>query len=267
MSTPHFAPDITDELVRIHEQYLVPAIYAQWASRVADIAEIEVGQDVLDVASGTGSLARAAQLETGLKGKVVGLDLSEKMLAAARRKSPLIEWRHGDAALMPFDDNCFDRVICQFSFMFISNRVATIKEMLRVCKPDGRVILAIWGPLQPASAYDDLIKMVRQLSGEHAARKIALPWDLGKPGAMDALLISSGVNEYECHERAGLAKYPSIQAFLETHLLLAGEYDSLDKTAFAKTLETANIRLHTHLTADRQLLTQLNARIFKISTD
>jgi len=267
MSTPHFAPDITDSLVRTHEQYLVPAIYSQWASRVADIAEIEVGQDVLDVACGTGSLARAAHLETGLKGKVVGLDQSEKMLAAARQHSQSIEWRLGDAALMPFSDDCFDRVMCQFSFMFISNRVATIREMLRVCKPGGLVILAIWGPLQPASAYDDLIKMIRRIYGDHAARKLAVPWDLGKPGVMDSLLISSGVNEYECHERVGLAKYQSMRAFLEAHLRLAGEYDDQDEMAFEKVLETANIQLHSHLSADRQLLTQLNARIFKIRPD
>lgn len=267
MSTPHFAPDITDDLVRVHEQYLVPAIYSQWASRVADIAEIEVGQEILDVACGTGSLARAAQLETGLKGKVVGLDSSDKMLAAARQHSQSIEWRLGDAALMPFGDGCFDRVMCQFSFMFITNRVATIKEMLRVCKPGGLVIVAIWGPLQPASAYDDLIKMIRQISGEHVARKIAVPWDLGKPGVMDSLLISSGVNEYECHERAGLAKYESMQAFLEAHLRLAGEYDKMDLLKLAKVLETANKQLHSHLAADKQLITQLNARIFKIRPD
>ena len=264
MSTSHFAPEITDGLVRAHEQYLVPAIYSQWASRVADIAEIEVGHEVLDVACGTGSLARAAQIETGLRGKVVGLDLSEKMLEAARRSSQLIEWRLGDAALMPFDNDRFDRVMCQFSFMFITNRVATIKEMLRVCKPDGMVILAIWGPLQPASAFDDLIRMIREVSGDHAAKKLALPWDLGKPGVMDSLLISSGVNEYECHERVGLARYPSIKAFLEAHLQLAGEFDELNEITYQGILHTAEVRLHKHLSTDRQLLTQLNARIFKI---
>jgi len=264
MSTSHFAPEITDGLVRAHEQYLVPAIYSQWASRVADIAEIEVGQEILDVACGTGSLARAAQLEAGLKGKVVGLDLSEKMLDSARRSSELIEWRLGDAALMPFDNDRFDRVMCQFSFMFISNRVAAIKEMLRVCKPKGQVILAIWGPLHPAGAYDDLIRMIREMSGDFAAKKLALPWDLGKPGVMDSLLISSGVNEYECHERVGLARYSSVKAFLEAHLQLAGEFDDLDETAFQDLLNTAEVRLHKHLSADKQLLTQLNARIFKI---
>jgi len=264
MGTSHFAPEITDGLVRAHEQYLVPAIYSQWASRVADIAEIEVGQEVLDVACGTGSLARAAQFETGLKGKVTGLDLSEKMLEAARRSSQLIDWKLGDAAAMPFENDRFDRVMCQFSFMFINNRVATIKEMIRVCKPDGMVILAIWGPLAPSSAYDDLIRIIREVSGDHAAKKLALPWDLGKPGVMDSLLISSGVNEYECHERVGLAKYPSIRALLEAHLHLAGEFDKLDEGAFQALLNTAEINLHKHLSPDRQLLTQLNARVFKI---
>lgn len=264
MSTPHFAPEITDEMVRTHEQILVPAIYAQWASRVAEIAEIELGHEVLDVACGTGTLARAAQLETGLKGKVVGLDLSEMMLAAARQHSQAIEWTLGDAASMPFEDGRFDRVMCQFSLMFISNRVATIKEMRRVCKPDGLVILAIWGPLQYTSAYDELINLVGETCGDNIAKKLALPWDLGKPGIMDSLLISSGVNEYECHERVGVARYTSVKAFLESHLRLTGEFDGLDQQAFERILELANMRLHSHLTADRQLHTQLNARIFKI---
>lgn len=264
MNTPHFAPEITDDLVRTHEQYLVPAIYTQWASRVAEIAEIEFGQEILDVACGTGTLARAAHLETGLKGKVVGLDLSEKMLAAASRHSQAIEWKLGDAASMPFEKNRFDRVMSQFSLMFITNRVATIKEMLRVCKPDGLVILAIWGPLPHGSAYEELIKLIGQFSGYHAAKKLALPWDLGKPGVMDAMLLASGVNEYECFERDGFARYPSVSAFLESHLRLAGEFDGLDEQAFQEILNTANLKLHSHLSTEHQLITKLNARVFKV---
>ena len=59
MTTQHFTPEVSDDLVRLHEQYLVPAIYAQWAARVAEISEIDVGHHVLDVACGTGTLARA----------------------------------------------------------------------------------------------------------------------------------------------------------------------------------------------------------------
>lgn len=264
MANLHFTPDITDDLVRVHEQYLVPAIYAQWASRVADIAEIEVGQDVLDVACGTGTLARAIRLEAGLRGKIIGLDTSEKMLESAHRQSSGIEWQLGDATKMPFVKHRFDRVMCQFALMFFTNRVAAIKEMLRVCKPDGLVVVATWGSLQPGGAYDTLIKLVGKLRGAHAAAKMSSPWTLGKPGVIDALLLSSGINEYECHERFGKASYPSIRAFIESHLQLAGEYDNMDTDSFQELWDAANMQLRPFVGPGGQLIAQLNANIFVI---
>jgi len=262
--TLNFTPEITDDLIKVHEQVLVPAIYAQWAGRVAEIAEIELGQHVLDVACGTGTLARTVKLETGLTGRVVGLDASEKMLESAHRQSSKIEWQLGDAAMMPFEDQQFDRVMCQFSLMFITNRVATIKEMIRVCKMDGLVVLATWGPLLRGGAYDVLIQLVGQFCGAQSATKLALPWALGKPGVLDALILSSGANEYECHERVGKAHYPSLKLFIETHLQLAGEFDKLDDQTLRALMNAANKQLHAFLTPSGQLVAQLNAHIFTL---
>jgi SAM-dependent methyltransferase len=267
MTTQQYTPGISDELIRMHEQYLVPAIYAQWANRVAEIAEIDLGHHVLDVACGTGTLARAVQLETGLSGKIVGLDTSSKMLESAREKSRGIEWKLGDATAMPFEKNQFDRVMCQFALMFIANRVATIKEMIRVCKPDGLVVLATWGSLQHGGAYEALIDLVRKYIGSHVAMKLAAPWALGKPGAMDALLLSSGVNEYECHQRVGQAKYPSMRAFIEAHLRLAGEFDDLTEQSLDEIYDAADMQLHPFLTPGGQLIAQLNSNIFTVMAD
>jgi len=77
----------------MHELYLVPAIYAQWAHWIVEHANINLGHDVLDVACGTGTLARAASLETGLIGKVIGLSASEKMLESARKHPSDVEWQ------------------------------------------------------------------------------------------------------------------------------------------------------------------------------
>ena len=265
MAISHFTPEISADLVRVHEQYLVPAIYAQWAGRVAEIAEIEFGHHVLDVACVTGTLARAAQLETGLAGQVTGLDASELMLESAQRQSPGIKWQIGDATSMPFEKNRFDRVMCQFSLMFITNRVAAIKEMLRVCKVDGLVLVATWGPLHHGSAFDTLIKLVNQHLGSHAATKLSSPWKLGKSGVMDSLLLSSGVNEYECHERFGQARYPSIRAFIEAHLRLADEFNELDEQSYRELLNAANSQLHQHLLPGGELIAELNANIFAIN--
>ncbi len=162
MTDPHFSPEITNEFVRLHEELLVPAIYGQWAHRVADAAEIDLGHSVLDIACGTGSLTKAAQLEAGLKGRVVGLDASEIMLASAAKKSRGIIWQQADAEDLPYEKNEFDRVLCQFSMMFMPNRVAAIKEMLRVCKPDGMVVIAVWAQLDHSKAYGTLIKLVQK---------------------------------------------------------------------------------------------------------
>ena len=264
MATQHFTPEISDKLVTIHERYLVPAIYAQWASRVADIAEIDLGQHVLDVACGTGTLARAVKLETGLSGKVIGLDNNEKMLASAQAHSRGIEWQLGDATAMPFEKYQFDRVMCQFALMFINNRVAVIKEMMRVCKPDGLVVVATWGPLHHGGAYDALIKLVNRFLGSNAALKLSSPWALGKPGVMDALLLTSGVNEYECHQRVGQASYPSMRAFIEAHLRLAGEFDNLNEQSIDEIFSAADKELRPFLAAGGQLVAQLNANIFTV---
>jgi len=264
MESLKFTPEITDDLVRVHEQYLVPAIYAQWAGRVADIAEIELGQRVLDAACGTGTLARAVKLEVGLNGKVIGLDANEKMLESADRQSRRIEWQLGDVTAMPFENNQFDRVMCQFSLMFIANRVKAIKEMLRVCKLDGLVVLATWGPLHTGGAYDILINLILKYCGDHPAAKLSHPWSLGKIGVMDSVLLSAGVNEYECHERVGLARYPSMKAFVEAHLQLAGEYNNLNEEVLQELMNEAHKKLHSFLAPGGQLIAHLNANIFTV---
>ena len=265
MTESHFTPEITDDFVKMHEDFLVPAIYAQWAHRVAEIAEINLGHHILDVACGTGTLARAALLEAGLTGKVTALDASEKMLESARQNSRKIEWQHGDAEAMPFEKNRFDRVMCQFSLMFIANRVAAIREMLRVCKPDGLVVVAIWAPMHHSKAYCALAKLIQTYAGAHAAFKLSSPWKLGAPGVMDALLLTAGVNEYECHQRIGLVRFPSIAAFIETHLRIVGEFHKLDEETYQNMLSAADTDLREFLVPGGQLVAQLDANVFTIN--
>jgi hypothetical protein len=142
-----------------------------------------------------------------------------------------------------------------------------IKEMLRVCKPNGLVVVATWGPLQVGGAYDKLIRLINKFSGAHSAIRLSAPWSLGKPGALDTLLLSAGVNEYECHERVGQAPYPSIRAFIETHLRLAGEFEKLSEETLAEILSAAHIELRPFLSPGGQLIAQLNANIFTVKAD
>ena len=78
---------VTNNAAETYEEFFVPALFQEWAERVVDAAQIEGGQHVLDVACGTGVLARAAARRVGPKGSVIGLDVNEGMLAVAQRKA------------------------------------------------------------------------------------------------------------------------------------------------------------------------------------
>jgi ubiquinone/menaquinone biosynthesis C-methylase UbiE len=137
----------------IYETVFVPAMMGEWAPRVIALANPQPGERVLDVACGTGALTRVVAQSIGPNGRVVGLDLSPEMLAEARKitldpsNAAPIEWREGDASAIPFEDEAFDIVFCNFGLMFFPDRVAALKEMRRVLKPDGRLALAVWGSI------------------------------------------------------------------------------------------------------------------------
>lgn len=267
MTEKHLLPKITDDFVKMHDDFLVPIIYAQWSHHLTDLAEIESGNNVLDVACGTGVVTRAAQMEVGMRGKVTGLDHNEKMLAIARKKSSGIEWELGDACSLPYEDNSFDRVLCQFALMFIDNRISAIKELMRVCKPNGRVVVSTWAPLDQTRVYTALVNLTRQFAGSRAALKLAAPWTLGIPGKMDNLLLSAGVNEYECHQRVGIARFPSVETLVEIHLRSAGEYHKLDEETFASMQRAAEHTFAPYIIMDGQVAADLNANIFILFPD
>ncbi len=109
---------VSASAAQVYEDFFVPALFQQWASRVADAAKIASGHCVLDVACGTGVVTREIAKRLGENGSVIGLDLNPGMLAVAKEKAPNIEWQQGNAEALPFDSNSFDVVVCQFGLMF-----------------------------------------------------------------------------------------------------------------------------------------------------
>src|SRR5829696_8555253 len=110
------------EAAEVYEANFVPALFAEWAPHLVEAAGVAPGQAVLDVACGTGVVARTAADRMGGQGRVVGLDLNQGMLTVAGRLRPDIEWRQGDAASLPFAPGSFDVVLCQSALMFFPDR-------------------------------------------------------------------------------------------------------------------------------------------------
>src|SRR5262245_49391877 len=126
----------------LYERYLVPAVTLPWAVDLVSRVEVHRGDRLLDVACGTGVVARAAAERVGRGGRVVGLDLNPEMLAVSVRRKrwvPLrIEWCEGSALALPFAQGEFGVVLCQFGLQFFPDPLAALREMRRVLAPDGR---------------------------------------------------------------------------------------------------------------------------------
>jgi ubiquinone/menaquinone biosynthesis C-methylase UbiE len=138
---------------KAYEDLHVPALFQQWAPLVVEAAEIHPGQRVLDIACGTGVLAREAALQVGENGFLAALDATPGMLVVAKQLAPSIEWREGIAESLPYEDDSFDAVISQFGMMFFQDRLAALREMVRVLVPGGRMAVAVWESLENSEAY------------------------------------------------------------------------------------------------------------------
>jgi len=101
--------------------------------------------------------------------------------------------------------------------------------------------------------------------GSRAALKLSAPWSLGVPGVMDRLLLATRINEYICHERLGVTRYPSLEAFVKTHLKLADEYYNMDEEIYDKLLNAADVELRPYMVNGGQLVAQLDANIYTIN--
>jgi ubiquinone/menaquinone biosynthesis C-methylase UbiE len=118
-----------------YERYLVPSIFRPWAEDLVKIAALRPGERVLDIACGTGIVARTAARKFDGSGSVVGLDLSAPMLATARAAAAAegmaVEWWEGSAVNLPLADAAFEVVFCQQGLQFFPDRVSALREMYR----------------------------------------------------------------------------------------------------------------------------------------
>ncbi len=112
---------------------------------VVEAAGIEAGQDVLDVATGTGN---AALVAAGKGAKVTGLDLTPELFEKARERAAdagvEVEWVEGDAEELPYEDGTFDRVLSAIGIQFAPRHEVVAKELARVCRPGGLIVLGNW---------------------------------------------------------------------------------------------------------------------------
>jgi SAM-dependent methyltransferase len=216
MSGPTLQAQI--DAANAYEALFVPALFGQWAPKVADAVQIRPGDRVLDVACGTGIAAREAASRTESSGHVVGIDPNPGMVAVARQLAQTIEWQEGAAEELPFPGQSFDVVMSQFGLMFFRDRRQALGEMLRVLVPGGRLAVAVWDSLDDIPAYASEVALIERVAGQRAADALRAPFVLGRRKDLATLFAEAGVVSAGISTHRGTARFPSIRIMVEADL-------------------------------------------------
>jgi|SRR5262245_3207485 len=244
-----------------YEKDFVPAIFAQWPPVLAEIASVKAGDRVLDVACGTGILAREVAGRVGPTGRVTGLDLNEGMLAVARRLQPETDWRQGDAGRLSFEDKAFDVVASQFALMFFPDPVAAIREMWRVLAPRGRLVVAVCAPIAQTKGYSELARILRREAGEEAAAMVEGYFALGDERVLQQLCKAAGVAGASVLTREGWARFASIDEFIRIEIKGSPLTNLVDAASYRGVLKAARQELRDFCDTQGRVSIRLDATI------
>ncbi len=148
-----------------YARFLAPALFEPWARLLVELVGVAAGMAVLDVATGTGLVARLAARFLGATGRVVASDISAAMLEVAQSErvepdAAPIEWVQAPAAALRLPDRAFDVALCHQGLPFFTDRPAAVREIRRVLRSGGVAGLSVWAagyPLAPFQAYIDVL--------------------------------------------------------------------------------------------------------------
>lgn len=206
-------PHASESPAEIYERHMMPAMFAPWVSSLLDATRLEANERLLDVACGTGIVARQALSRAGASGPVVGLDINGQMLAIAQTKAPGVRWVRGNGMAMPFAPLTFDVVVCQQGLQFFPERSAGLREMMRVLVSGGRLAIAVWCAIESSAGHHALAKGLERHVSPEAAALMYGAFRLGDADAIQSLLEAAGFRDVRIHQEERRARFPSPEAF------------------------------------------------------
>jgi ubiquinone/menaquinone biosynthesis C-methylase UbiE len=198
-----------------YERYIVRAFMRVWTDALLDVAKVAAGTRILDVACGTGVVARQAASRLGKHGHVVGVDLNEGMLAVARtRPQPSdasIEWKQGNATALPVSEATFDVVLCQQGLQFFPDKPAALRDMRRVLVPTGRLVLSVWRRISHCPWQRAVADALERHVGTEAATGIRGAFALADREELRSLISAGGFRTVRIRIDSQMIRYPSLE--------------------------------------------------------
>jgi len=182
-----------------YDRLLGPALFEPYADNLVERLPNDKSLRVLELACGTGIVTRRLREALHSSATLVATDLNEPMVVYACNAVPAagITWRQADAQALPFEDESFDVVVCQFGFMFLPDKPAGFREAYRVLAPGGVLLANIWHSLDanpPAAVID---ATVARLFPADPPRFLETPYGYGDPERIARDMAAAGWKEVQ----------------------------------------------------------------------
>jgi ubiquinone/menaquinone biosynthesis C-methylase UbiE len=222
-----------------YDRYLVPAFFGPCANELLELAAPAAGERVLNLACGTGVVARRLAARVGATGTVVGVDINNQMVAfaaSATERSVSIEWHSADAARLPLGDAAFDLVCCQQGLQFFHDQASALREAHRVLVPGGRIALAVWRSIEQNPAFVTFADALDRHVGTEAAEMMRAPFSGPDREPLRRLLAGASFAVVQIRIASLLVRFPSPREFLRQEVAsspLAGPVGALDPPRLA----------------------------------
>ena len=191
MSLPTYAMG-TSSFPDMYEQRLVGPLFTPFAAMTLDRVPLTGARSLLDVACGTGIVARLAKERLGETAQVVGVDVSPPMLEVAARIASDIDWRAGRAEALPIaSGEMFDVVICQQGLQFFADKTTACRELRRALAPNGTLAVAVWR----SNADMPELAALRAVAERHLGPIDDQRYGFGDADVLAALLEVNGIRD------------------------------------------------------------------------
>ena len=215
VATTQTAYDTTygDNAAENYERYFVPVIPRRFGSALIKEARLRPGERVLDLACGTGIIARMAVEQVGPAGLVAGVDVNSAMLDTARAVNAglPIKWYESSAESIPLPDRTFDVAFCQLGLQFIADQAAALRELRRVLVPGGRVYINT--PV-PNEFFDVLDREIARHVSEEASAFVHAVFSLHDPHVLADLLTNAGFAQADVRVHTEHIQLPGPRDFM-----------------------------------------------------
>lgn len=204
--------DFVGSIPENYERYFVPLIFAEYAERLADKVEHGEGINILETACGTGVVTRNIAQRLAGGSRTVATDFNEPMLVEAAKAlgdSNVVDFQQADAMRLPFADENFDAVVCQFGVMFFPHRVIAYREAARVLRNGGKFHFNVWDSLEHNHFAQTIHKAAQEMYPDNPPDFFKLPYGYYDLRLIVAELQEAGFGDVDITARPLTSSAPS----------------------------------------------------------